>query len=184
MLELGTQMPDFELSDTVSGRRVSSDELSGAPTVVAFICNHCPYVKHIQAELAEIGRYCQAQGVRMVAISSNDPSAYPADAPEKMAEEAARAGYVFPYLHDATQDVAKSFRAVCTPEFYVFGRGGLLVYRGQFDDSRPGNGKPVTGRDLRAAIDAAAQDAEAPREQHPSMGCSIKWKGGVAPQYT
>jgi peroxiredoxin len=183
MLELATPLPAFELLDTVSGRVLASDELSGVPVVIAFICNHCPFVKHIQAGLADFGRYCAQNGVRMLAISSNDVTTHPQDGPRQMAEEAARVGYGFPYLYDETQDVAKAFRAACTPDFYVFGRDGLLSYRGQFDDSRPGNGKPVTGHDLRAAVDATVAGKPVGGEQRPSIGCNIKWKRGQAPEY-
>ncbi|HEY3234030.1 MAG TPA: thioredoxin family protein [Polyangiaceae bacterium] len=176
MLSLGTALPKFSLPDTVTNRVVSSDELAGKPIVVAFICNHCPYVKHIQAGLAEFGRYCQQNGVNMVAISSNDIRSYPDDAPDRMAAEARRGGFVFPYLYDESQDVAKAFHAACTPDLYLFDLHRKLVYRGQFDDSRPGNKKPVTGADLRHAVDAVLAGGKPTLDQRPSIGCNIKWR--------
>jgi peroxiredoxin len=184
MLELGTPLPAFTLSDTVNGRWVDSQTLVGAPAiVVAFICNHCPYVAHIREKLAEFGRWCETQGVKMVAVSSNDVVTYPEDGPEQMAREARSVGYSFPYLYDETQNVARAFRAACTPEFYLFDREGKLAYRGQFDDSRPGSGKPVTGRDLRLAVEALLAGGRPDSEQRPSVGCSLKWKGGQAPEW-
>jgi peroxiredoxin len=176
-------MPSFALPDAASGRTVSSAELAGKPAVVAFICNHCPYVKHLRTELARFGRHCQERGVAVVGISSNDAVGYPQDAPGPMAEEARQHGYVFPYLFDESQEVAKAFRAACTPEFYLFDSTGKLVYRGQFDDSRPGSEKPVTGADLRRAVDAVLKGEPPSAEQVPSVGCSIKWKKGNAPDY-
>ncbi|MCC6522987.1 MAG: thioredoxin family protein [Polyangiaceae bacterium] len=184
MLPLGTPLPSFVLPDAVSGRLVRSEELLGAPAaIVAFICNHCPYVKHIRAGIAELGRFAAARGVAMVAVCSNDAKAYPVDAPPLMAEEARDAGYVFPYLHDATQDVAKAFRAACTPEFYVFDRDGKLAYRGQLDGARPRNTEPVTGADVRAAVEALLAGRTPSAEQTPSIGCNIKWRPGEAPDY-
>jgi thiol-disulfide isomerase/thioredoxin len=184
MLELGTPMPAFSLPEAGTGKLVSSDSLRDAPaSVVAFICNHCPYVKHIRGGLAEFGRFCAERGVKMVAINSNDVANYPDDAPEKMAEEARAAGYSFPYLFDETQDSAKAYRAACTPEFYIFDSEGSLRYRGQFDDSRPGNGKPVTGAEVRAAIEALLSGQRPSQDQTPSIGCNIKWKRGNAPEY-
>ena len=184
MLELGTPLPVFVLPDTVSGQPVSSQGLLGAPaSVVAFICNHCPYVIHIRAELAEFGRWCEEAGVKMVAISSNDVATYPQDGPEAMAAEARRVGYPFPYLYDETQAVARTFRAACTPDLYVFDAQGKLAYRGQFDDSRPGNGKPVTGHDVRRAVAALLAGKEPDPNQRPSIGCSLKWKSGEAPDW-
>ena len=178
MLPLGTAMPPFSLPDAVSGRVVSSSELAGKPSVVIFICNHCPYVQHLRVGLADFGRACRERGVAMVAISSNDVATYPADAPELMKVEATTAGYVFPYLYDESQAVARDFRAACTPDFFLFDRERRLVYRGQFDDSRPSNGVPVTGRDARAAIDALLSGQTPSTTQKPSIGCSIKWKPG------
>jgi peroxiredoxin len=185
MLDLSTPIPAFSLPDTLSEQHVTSSQLLGAPAlVVAFVCNHCPYVKHILPELVEFGRECSSRGVRMVGISSNDETTYPEDAPAKMTELGRAMGFTFPYLYDANQSVAKAFRAMCTPEFYVFDKAGKLAYRGQFDDSRPGNGKPVTGRDVRAAVDALLAGKSPDERQVPSIGCSIKWKAGHAPKYT
>jgi peroxiredoxin len=183
MLALGTPAPDFHLPDP-DGRVVSRDDFADAPALlVAFICNHCPYVKHIREELARFGRDHRDSGLAMVAISANDVSTHPDDSPAKMAEEAKRVGYVFPYLYDETQAVAKAFRAACTPEFYLFDAERRLVYRGQFDPSRPGNGFPVTGADLRAAVDAVLAGRKVSAEQRPSIGCNIKWKPGNEPDY-
>jgi peroxiredoxin len=178
MLPLGTPLPSFRLRDTVSGRAFASAELAGRPAVVAFICNHCPYVKHIQRGLADFARYCEQKGVALIAVSSNDPINYPDDAPDKMTAEAAQAGYGFPYLFDETQDVARLFNAACTPEFYVFDAEGKLAYRGQFDEARPKNTVPVTGHDVRAAVDAVVAGRAPSPDQKPSIGCSIKWKAG------
>jgi len=176
MLPLGTEIPAFSLPDTVSGSVVSSGALAGKPAVVFFICNHCPFVKHIRAGIADFGRYCRDRGVAMVAISSNDATAYPADAPPAMAAEAAEAGYVFPYLYDETQAVARAFDAACTPDLYIFDKDGKLAYRGQFDGARPGNDVPVTGRDARAAVAALLAGNSPAGDQVPSIGCNIKWK--------
>ena len=179
MLPLGTPIPEFSLPDTLSGRSVSSRELLGEPSVVVFICNHCPFVKHIQRGLAEFGGFCDERGVKMVAISSNDVATHPDDAPDKMAVLAREAGYVFPYLYDESQDVATAFRAACTPDLYIFDAQGKLAYRGQFDASRPGNGVPVTGEDARAAVQALVLGELPSPEQKPSVGCNIKWKPGA-----
>jgi len=176
MRELGTPMPSFNLPDTVSGNLVASTSLAGKPAVVMFICNHCPYVKHIRVGLAEFGRYCRERGVGMVAISSNDVVAYPDDGPEPMALEARQSGYVFPYLFDESQEVARAFDAACTPDLYIYDAQGRLAYRGQFDDSRPKNTSPVTGADARAAIDALLAGQAPSADQKPSIGCNIKWK--------
>ena len=181
MVSLGTAMPAFSLPDTISGRTLDSSALAGKPSVVIFICNHCPYVKHIRAGLAEFGRYCRSKGAPMVAISSNDVAAYPDDAPEAMVREAASAGYIFPYLYDESQAVAKAFDARCTPDLFIFDRDGKLAYRGQFDDARPANAVPVTGRDARAAIDALLAGQPPAAEQKASIGCNIKWKPGNEP---
>jgi len=181
MLELGTTLPPFMLPDTVSGGTVSSAELKAPANVVIFICNHCPFVKHIRAGLADFGRECQKKGAAMVAISSNDAVAYPDDSPEAMAAEAKAAAYTFPYLFDESQAVAKAFQAACTPDLYIFDAQGRLAYRGQFDDSRPGNGLPVTGEDARAAVDALLAGRSPSKEQKPSIGCNIKWKPGNEP---
>ncbi len=183
MLPLGTNAPDFHLPDTTS-KTVSLADFKSAPALlVMFICNHCPYVKHIRAGLAQLGRDYQARGVAIIAISANDAANYPEDAPAKMREEARAAGYTFPYLHDATQAVAKAYRAACTPDFFLFDHARRLVYRGQFDGSRPGNGVPVTGQDLRAALDAVLAGKPVPAGQKPSIGCNIKWKAGNEPDY-
>ena len=183
MLPLGTKAPEFKLPDP-SGRLVSSTDLRGAPAlVVVFMCNHCPYVKHIRAGLAQLARDYLPRRVAMVGISSNDVANYPADSPAKMAEEAKSAGYVFPYLYDESQEVAKAYRAACTPDIYLFDREQRLVYRGQLDDSRPGNNVPVTGKDLRAALDAVLARAPTATQQKPSIGCNIKWKPGNEPEY-
>jgi peroxiredoxin len=183
MLPLGTKAPDFRLPDT-SGKTVSLAEFANAPAlVVVFMCNHCPYVKHIRNGLAQLARDYASRGVAVVGISSNDAVNYPADSPSKMAEEAKSAGYIFPYLFDETQEVAKAYRAACTPDFYLFDQEQRLVYRGQMDDSRPGNNVPVTGKDLRAALDALLAGKPASPQQKPSMGCNIKWRPGHEPDY-
>src|SRR5262249_8633291 len=151
--------------------------------LVVFLCNHCPFVKHVRSEIAKLGRDYEGKGLAMVGISSNDVDAYPDDSPEKMAEEARAAGYTFPYLHDENQTVAQAYRAACTPDFCLFDRSRRLVYRGQLDDSRPGNGVAVTGKDLRAAIDAVLGGKPVAAEQKASIGCNIKWKPGNAPEY-
>ena len=181
MLPLGTVAPDFALPDT-AGRVVSLRDYATSPALlVMFICNHCPYVKHVRAELARLGRDYAARGVGIVAISANDAERYPADGPEAMRQEKAEAGYPFPYLYDETQEVARAYRAACTPDFFLFDGARRLVYRGQLDDSRPGNGLPVTGADLRAALDAVLAGAAVPADQVPSIGCNIKWKPGNEP---
>ena len=183
MLALGTKAPQFRLPDP-HGKWVSLDDFKDAPALlVVFMCNHCPYVKHIQSKLAEVAKEYQAKGVGVVGINSNDVASYPDDRPEKMAEEIKQVGYTFPYLYDESQEVAKAYRAACTPDFYLFDRERRLVYRGQFDDSRPGNGRPVTGADLRAALDAVLAGRSVPGNQRPSLGCNIKWKRGNAPDY-
>jgi peroxiredoxin len=183
MLELGTQAPPFSLPDT-DGRMVSLADFDDAPVLlVMFICNHCPFVQHVRAELARIGRDYRERGVAMVAISSNDARAYPDDSPERMKVEKAEAGYVFPYLYDETQQVAAAYRAACTPDFYVFDAQRRLAYRGQLDDSRPGNGVPVTGADLRGALAALLEGGPVPAEQKPSVGCNTKWKPGNEPAW-
>ena len=181
MVSLGTQIPVFSLPDTISGRTLHSSALAGKPSVVVFICNHCPYVKHIRAGLAEFGRYCRSKAVPMVAISSNDVAAYPDDSPEAMAREAAGAGYIFPYLYDESQSVAKAFDARCTPDLFIFDGNGKLAYRGQFDDARPGNEIPVTGKDARAAVEALLAGQTPDPRQRASIGCNIKWRPGNEP---
>lgn len=182
MLPLGTEAPEFALPDT-DGRTVSLDDFAGSPALlVLFICNHCPFVKHVGRELVRIGEDYGARGVGIVAISSNDAERYPDDSPAAMKLEKARVGYPFPYLFDETQDVARAYRAACTPDIYLFDASRRLVYRGQLDDSRPANGKPVTGRDLRAALDAVLEGGTITEDnQVPSTGCNIKWKPGTEP---
>jgi peroxiredoxin len=182
MLPLGTSAPDFSLPGT-DGRTYSRKDAEGRPLLVMFLSNHCPFVKHIRAELARLGRDYQARGVFVVGINSNDAAAYPDDSPEKMKEEAAAAGYTFPYLFDETQAVAKAYEAACTPDFYLFSQDHRLVYRGQLDGARPGNEVPVSGAELRAALDALLAGRPVPGEQRPSLGCNIKWKPGGNPPY-
>lgn len=177
MLPLGTPAPDFALPDTVSGRTLGLNDVAGElGTLVMFICNHCPYVLHVNAELVRLGSECRAQGVGVVAISANDAEAYPDDAPDRMRDQALDLGYPFPYLHDQTQLVARAYQAACTPDFFLFDARRLLFYRGRLDGSTPGNGVALTGADLRAAVAAlrAGQPPLAP--QLPSMGCNIKWR--------
>lgn len=177
MIDLGTQAPDFALPDTTSGNTVRYADVAGKNgTVVMFICNHCPYVKLIEDDLARFGREAQQQGVGVVAISSNDADNYPEDNPDAMAENATRLGYSFPYLYDENQSVAKAYDAACTPDFYLFDGEGRCVYRGQYDDARPQNGKPVTGQDLRRAVTSLVNGDGPVADQKPSLGCNIKWK--------
>jgi peroxiredoxin len=183
MLPLGTKAPDFSLTDTVSGEVVSLGDLTGKGVVVMFICNHCPYVKLIRDGLAAFGRDYADADVDIVAISANDAGAYPDDAPEQLAAVAREAGYTFPLLHDETQEVAKAYTAACTPDFFVFDESRSLVYRGQFDDARPNAGTPVTGKDLRAAVDAVLAGEAPSTDQRPSIGCNIKWRPGNEPDY-
>ncbi|WP_088341773.1 thioredoxin family protein [Robiginitalea sediminis] len=179
MIPLGTPAPDFSLPDTVSGKTLDLDSVKGTKgTVVMFICNHCPFVKHVNAELVRLARDYQPLGIGFVAISSNDVENYPEDAPGEMTRTAVAEGYPFPYLYDETQQTAKDYDAACTPDFYLFDPGLKLVYRGQLDDSRPGNDKPLTGADLRAAIEATLNDLNVSPDQKPSIGCNIKWKPG------
>ena len=183
MLPLGTQAPDFSLLN-VDGRTMTLADVTGLRgTVVMFLCNHCPFVKHVADELARLGREYLPRGIGMVAISANDVSAHPADSPERMVHEAEERGYPFPYLYDETQGIAQAYRAACTPDFFAFDGAGRLVYRGQLDDSRPGNDVPVTGRDLRAALDAILAGRPVTADQKPSLGCNIKWKPGNEPHY-
>jgi peroxiredoxin len=176
MPPLGMAAPAFSLHDAVSGRTAALQDLcSDKATVVMFICNHCPYVKHVQAELVRLAKDYQPRGVAFVAISSNDARNYPEDAPDKMKTEAQRAGYPFPYLYDESQAVARAYGAACTPDFFLFDGALELAYRGRLDESTPGNGKPVTGRELRSALDDLLAGRAVSREQQPSLGCSIKW---------
>jgi peroxiredoxin len=183
MLPLGTLAPDFRLIGT-DGEIVALEQFRGASALlIIFLCNHCPYVKHVRQGLAQLAREYQEQGVAVVGINSNDAVAYPADNLEMMAVEKEQVGYTFPYLLDESQDVAKAYNAACTPDFYVFDRDFRLVYRGQMDSSRPGNSVPVTGQDLRAALDAVLAGQPLDKDQRPSIGCNIKWKPGNEPSY-
>jgi peroxiredoxin len=183
MLPLGTTAPAFALRDVVSGQVYSLDSFAGkSALLVMFLCRHCPYVQHVEEEIARIGLDYQDSTLGIVAISSNDPVQYPEDAPEGLKEMAVRLQFRFPYCFDETQEVAKSYKASCTPDFFLFDSQRRLVYRGQIDDSRRGNNKPVTGRDLRAAIEAVLAGKPVSGPQHPSIGCSIKWKPGNAPR--
>ncbi|MEM9648251.1 MAG: thioredoxin family protein [Bacteroidota bacterium] len=176
MLALGTKAPDFKLTDTLSDRELTLQELAGEKgTVIMFICNHCPFVIHVNPEISKLGKEYQSKGIGFVAISSNDVVNYPQDAPHLMKQNAKDEGYSFPYLYDETQEVAKAYDAACTPDFYLFDGHLQLVYRGQLDDSRPGNGIPLTGNDLRSALDALLTGNEISRNQKPSIGCNIKW---------
>jgi peroxiredoxin len=183
MLPLGTTAPAFRLPDPAGRLHSLDDHPDAKGFLVVFMCNHCPFVKHIREELARLGRELSARGVAMVGINSNDADKYPDDSPSRMADEAEAWGYTFPYLVDASQEVAKAYEAACTPDFFLFDGQRRLVYRGQLDDSRPSNGKPVTGADLRAAIDALLAGREPSPEQVPSIGCNIKWKDGNAPAW-
>jgi peroxiredoxin len=184
MLPLGTRAPAFQLPD-FAGRSHALEDFAGSPALlVAFICNHCPFVKHIRTEFARFAGEYGPRGLAVVAINSNDLDAYPQDGPEAMRQEAEALGYGFPYLLDETQQVAKAYRAACTPDFFLFDADRRLVYRGQFDDSRPGSDRPVTGADLRSAVDAVLARREVNPEQMPSLGCNIKWKPGGAPEYS
>ena len=184
MLPLGTTAPDFELPDVVTGETVSIRDFDAKRALlVMFICRHCPYVKHVRGELARLGRDFADSELAIVAISANDPDEYPEDAPEGLAEDAREAGYAFPYLFDETQEVAKAYTAACTPDLFLFDADRALVYRGQLDDSRPSNGLPVTGEDIRAAIDAVLSGGPVSQDQRASIGCSIKWRAGNEPAY-
>ncbi|MGH7131496.1 MAG: thioredoxin family protein [Phycisphaerales bacterium] len=189
MIPLGTPAPDFALPDaTQNGKIVTLADFTGKPALlVMFLCNHCPFVKHVRAQLAQLGRDYQPKGVGIVAISANDIASHPDDSPEKMALEAKVAGYTFPYLYDESQSVAKAYSAACTPDFFVFDAQHRLVYRGQLDESRPskytGRDVPVTGKDLRTALDAALAGKPPVTTQYPSLGCNIKWKPGNEPEY-
>lgn len=177
MLPLGTKAPEFSLPDTRSGKDYSLGDLKGTKgTLIMFICNHCPFVKHVNTEIVRMASDYQERGFGFIAISSNDVENYPEDHPDKMKETAAREGYSFPYLYDASQEVAKAYQAACTPDFYLFGPELKLRYRGQLDGSRPGNDVPVTGGDLRNALDCLMEGTPMPQDQKPSLGCNIKWK--------
>lgn len=183
MLPLGSKAPEFRLPDS-EGNLVSLDDFKDAPALlVIFMCNHCPFVKHVAPELARLGEEYQGRGVAVVGISANDVVSHPDDSPAMMAREKAAMGYTFPYLYDESQEVARAYQAACTPDFYVFDRDRSLVYRGQLDASRPGNAIPVTGKDLRAALDAVLAGQPVSSDQKPSIGCNIKWKPGNEPPY-
>jgi peroxiredoxin len=183
MLPLGTKAPDFSLVN-VDGRTVSLKDFDGAPAFLAiFMCNHCPFVKHLADALAQFGVEYMAKGAAIVGISSNDVANYPQDSPEQMVREAEERGYTFPYLYDETQEVAKAYRAACTPDFFLFDKDRKLVYRGQFDSSRPDSGMSATGADLRAAMDAVLDGKKPSEKQMPSIGCNIKWIAGKEPDY-
>jgi len=184
MLELGTKAPDFSLKDVITGKNVSLSDYKGNKAfLVMFICNHCPYVKNIKEGLVQYAADYLPRGVGIVAISSNDVDNYPDDSPENMKKDAEKFGYPFPYLFDESQEVAKNYRAACTPDFFLFDENMKLQYRGQFDDSRPGIDIPVTGKDLREATDQVLAGEEIPEDQVPSIGCNIKWKKGNVPDY-
>lgn len=182
MTPLGSAAPSFALPDVTSGRTVALADLAGAAgLLVMFLCRHCPYVKHVGEGVGSLANDYAGRDLSIVAISSNDPISHPEDAPESLAEQAREAGYTFPYLFDETQEVAKAFGAACTPDFFLYGADRTLAYRGQLDDSRPGNGIPVTGEDLRAAIDAVLAGRAPSEDQRASIGCSIKWREGNEP---
>jgi peroxiredoxin len=183
MLQLGFKAPDFSLQNTIDGKTVSRSDFDGSPLLVMFICNHCPFVQHLADALAKFAREYQSQGVGIVGISSNDVEKYPQDGPDAMAVEAKQRGYTFPYLIDLDQQVAQAYRAACTPDFFLFDSEHKLVYRGQFDASRPKSELPITGADLRAALDALLAGKQVPQKQLPSIGCNIKWKAGAEPDY-
>lgn len=184
MLALGTKAPDFKLRDAVSGKTVSlADFAERKVLLVMFICQHCPYVQHVKEELARLGKDYAGKNIGIIAISSNDIERYSDDAPEKLKEMALELTFSFPFCCDETQEVAKAYRAACTPDFFLYNEKRELVYRGQLDDSRPGNGKPVTGKDLRSAIDAVLSGKPVGSDQRASIGCNIKWKPGNEPRY-
>lgn len=183
MLPLGTEAPDFTLPDTQGNSVSLSDFADAKALVVVFMCNHCPFVRHVIEGFVRLVKEYQPEGVAFVGINSNDVDSYPDDRPEKMIQFAREKGITFPYLFDATQDAAKRYHAACTPDFFVFDEDRKLIYRGQMDDSRPGGAIPVTGADLRAVLEAVLEGEPVPEEQRPSMGCNIKWKAGNEPDY-
>ena len=184
LIALGAAMPAFRLPDVVSGKLVSPDDFAGRKAMLLIVtCRHCPYAQHVKDGIAHLARDYADKSIGMIAISANDPAGYPDDAPDRLKEMAVKAGFVFPLVFDETQETAKVLTAVATPDFFLFDQQRRLVYRGQFDASRPGNGKPVTGSDVRAAIDALLSDRPIPERQVPSFGCSIKWKAGSRPAY-
>ena len=183
MLSLGTTAPDFELTEVVSDQTISLDFADGSPLLVMFICQHCPFVKHVKQQLAQIGKDYADSDLKIVAISANDVATHPDDSPEKLKAMAQEFDFKFPMCYDESQETAKAYTAACTPDFFLFDAEHKLVYRGQLDDSRPGNDKPVTGKDLRGAIDAVLAGKEVEPDQKPSVGCNIKWKKGNEPAY-
>jgi peroxiredoxin len=184
MMDLGKMAPDFNLPDVFSGKTISLKSFDGKKgLLVMFICRHCPYVQHIKQELARLGRDYSDKDIGIIAISSNDAANYPEDSPKSLKEFAVQEGFTFALCHDETQKVAKTYTAACTPDFFLFDKNRKLVYRGQLDDSRPESGKPVTGKDLRAALEAVLQDQPVSADQKPSLGCNIKWKTGAEPSY-
>ena len=183
MLEIGSQAQDFSLPEPASGRQLSLDDYKGKPLLVVFSCNHCPYVLHIIDSFTEFANQAQTRGLAVVMINSNDVAGYPADSPEKMIQLAQRQGFEFPYLYDESQQVASAYRAACTPDFFLFDSSHRLVYRGQYDGSRPGNNVAVSGSDLRSAVDALLSGGDIPVDQIPSVGCNIKWRAGNEPDY-
>lgn len=184
MMPLGTKAPDFTLTNVITGEEVSLSDFSHKKALlVMFICQHCPYVKHVEDEIAQIGQDYQDKDLSIVAISSNDTDSHPADSPQHLKQQAEELGFNFPYLFDQDQVIAKKYTAACTPDFFLFDQNRELVYRGQLDDSRPGNNIPITGEDLREAIDAVLNDQQVPQQQKPSSGCNIKWKPSNQPDY-
>lgn len=183
MLEIGSQAQDFSLPEPASGKQLSLDDFKGKPLLVVFSCNHCPYVLHIIDSFTEFANQAQTRGIAVVMINSNDVAGYPADSPQKMIQLAQRQGFEFPYLYDESQRVASTYRAACTPDFFLFDSSHRLVYRGQYDGSRPGNNVAVSGSDLRSAVDALLSGGDIPAEQIPSVGCNIKWRAGNEPDY-
>jgi peroxiredoxin len=180
MISLGTKAPEFTLPDTVSGKNLSLQNLkSEKGTLIMFICNHCPFVKHVNAELVKLASDYIPKGISFIAISSNDVSTHPDDSPDKMKQVAKELGYPFPYLYDESQNVARTYDAACTPDFFIYDKNLKLVYRGQLDDSRPSNGIPATGKDIRSALDNLLAGKEISSEQKPSIGCNIKWKAAM-----
>lgn len=183
MLPLGTKAPDFQLPDVTSGEKISLSTFAGKALLVIFLCKHCPFVKHIKDELTQLGKDYVKRDVGIVGISANDVKNYPDDSPEQLKAMVTELGLPFPICYDESQETAKAYTAACTPDFFLFDANQQLVYRGQLDDSRPSNGKPVTGEDLRAALDAVLADQAVNPEQKPSIGCNIKWKAGNEPSY-
>lgn len=184
MLKLGTKAPDFNLTDVVSGNKISLSDVAGKKgLLVMFICRHCPYVQHVEEEIADLGLDFKDKDIAMIAISSNDAENYTEDAPKSLAEQSNELGFSFPYLYDEDQEVAKAYTATCTPDFFLFDAEAKLVYRGQLDSSRPGDSNPITGKDLRTAIEALLEGGEISSDQKPSQGCNIKWKAGNEPDY-